>query len=217
MGDGKKGSGDHAQKLCRAKGEHMIIELRQYFANAQGKRAQNVLHFQSQTVPTVGDPYQAATALASAYATSVQAALLACIGNDTVLSAYSAKVADGAGGPTFSTAVGVAGSATAPSLSMLVAANIALLPGAPPYKRKEGHIYVPAMPDTFCDGDQLSSAGFTAYSAYAAAVNTPISAAGTLWDLVIYDRATQVGTAISDSVVKANVSGHRRRLRPVVA
>lgn len=195
----------------------MIIELRQYFANGQGKRAQNVLHFQSQTVPSVSDPYQAATAFANAYATAVQTALLACIGNDTVLSAYSAKVADGSGGPTFSTAIGVVGTASAPSLSMLVAANIALLPGAPPYKRKEGHIYVPAMPDTFCDGDVLSMAGFTAYTAYAAAANTPISAAGTLWDLIIYERATKVGTPISDLVVKANVSGHRRRLRPVVA
>lgn len=195
----------------------MIIELRQYFANGQGKRAQNVLHFQSQTVPSVSDPYQAATAFASAYATAVQTALLACIGTDTFLSAYSAKVADGSGGPTFSTGVGIVGTEASASLSMLVAANLALLPGAPPYKRKEGHIYVPAMPETFCDGDLLSGRGFAAYTTYATAVNTPISAAGTLWDLVIFDRATKVGTAISDLVVKANVSGHRRRLRPVVA
>lgn len=217
MGDGKKGSGKIAANLSREKVNKMIVEMRAYYANAQGKRAQNVMHYQSESAPSSTDPYQIASQFASGFDSVIETLLTSCLCPDTVLSAYSSKVADGSGGPTFSEGIGVPGTQTGHSLSMLVAANIALLPGTPPYKRKIGHIFVPAMPETFCDGDLLTTIGDAFYGALANGFSLPVTAAGVQWQMVIFDRTTKTGTPISDFVIKPNVSGHRRRLRPVVA
>lgn len=191
-----------------------VQEVRLFWSNSQGKRAQNVFHMQAQTAPVSANPLGTSNLLATALNTALQTLLLDVICSDTALEAIGCRRVNNGGGPAISSVINAAGNATGNSLSMIVAANCVLFPDSPPFQRKEGHIYFPAVPEQFVDGDAFQTAGLTAYTNLMNGIYAGVTADGANWLPVIYDRKTSTASTTTLHGVRANVSGHGRRIRP---
>lgn len=194
-----------------------VQEVRIYYSNPQGKRAQNVIHLQANGAPASANPFTTSNILLSAFKTTLETDILQCLCGDTSVDAYTAKRITNSGGPTAVLVGGGTGGVVGNSLSMLVAANLCLLPDNPPFARKEGHIFMPAIPDSFVDADELQAGAFTAYNQFLGDLYNGLLADGATWYPVIFDRNTKAAGVTSTFVVRKNVSGHKKRVRPTVS
>lgn len=190
-----------------------VYELRVFYANADGKRAQNVMHWEASTPPVSSDVFVVAGLIASGFSGANMTALRACLGSDTQVVALACKRVNNGGGPTATLLINQPGTVDSQCISMLVSECLTLIQSAAPFNRKLGKIFVPAVPETFVTTDVLMAAGYTAYGAYTTALLGPIMESGSAFNLGIYDRTSHLFTNISDIRIRLTVSGLRRRGR----
>jgi hypothetical protein len=194
-----------------------VYELRIYYSNLDGKRAENVLHVQPQSAPASADPFTVAGDVLTAWRLANETFLVQLLGTDVTITAYSGKRVNNGGGPTASLLSGVPGLGGSQCVSMLAAANLAMLPPTAPFARKTGHVYVPGVYEGSWLGDVIDPTFLTAATAYASALVTTFVANGATWETVIYDRTTTTAVVPNNIICRPTITSLRRRTRPKIA
>lgn len=193
-----------------------VYEVRVYYSNTDGKRSQNVIHYMFTIAPLGTDPFVTAGDLLAVFDTDNSADLQSALCVDTTITAYTARKVNDGGGPTNVRFVNLPGSVAGDSLTMLASANLRLIPAMAPYARKTGHIYIPSIPELYCDTDVYTSEGLSAYNALALSFATPMTVDTGTANVCIYDRTTSTGAPISQIQLAPTVTGMRRRSRPKI-
>jgi len=191
-----------------------IYEVKLFWADQDGKRSENVLNYQAEAAPGPTDPFVVANDVATAFLTANLAGILACVSTDVTLLAITCRRVNNAGGPTYSSIVASNGSRTGETMTNAVAVNLCLIPNAPPYQRKEGHLYLGGIVASDVVGDVIQNALTVLLTALRNLLLTALVTAGTSFELVILDRSTKIGQQIADIVQRNVITPLRRRLKP---
>lgn len=188
------------------------MEHRIGYRSTGGLFAENVLNYQCATTPTNTDPIHLATIFGTAWQTSCQSLLLACMSNLGTVTAYQTRLIGPVGGPTVSTLVDMVGTVSSPPLSDAVSLCIRWLTNV---AKKQGRIFVPSVPETFVVNDVLQSVAVTALNNLGGilAGNIDDSDMNT-WQLSLYDRKTGTLKLVLGWAIRNIITAMRRRLYP---
>lgn len=193
-----------------------VYDIRMYFSDGVGRRSQMVTHWEFGTGGSPADPFAGANAMMTQYQAAIQATMLGCVSADMTLDVYSSRRVNNGGGPTNTLIVGTAGGATGTLFSNAVAFNIAMVPGAPPYLRKTGHMYLPGVNETDVVQDVIQAGAISAIGFFTVNLAAGFMVGGIQVNQVIWDRTTQVAVAVGDYVLRPRISPLRRRIRPAL-
>lgn len=194
-----------------------VYEVRLYWAGPEGKRWENVMYYQSNAEPTESDPFVVAQDIVDGFNTVQAAAMLVAVSTSVTLTAISARRVNNGGGPTYTQPINSPGTRTGDMMTDAVAFNLCSIPSAAPYQRKEGHVYLGGIVASDVVGDAIQSAIRVILLELVDALGLAISAAGAEFNLVLWDRTTQIARTIADWVIRPTISALKRRLRPRVA
>lgn len=177
---------------------------------------QNVSHWRLNTAGTHTD-YELAQDLALAFSLADQTDMLEAIAQNCTLESYSAERVQPNGGPTATVPVNLPGLFTADCNDTALAVNTRLLPGAPPYRRKEGHWYFWGVPVN----GLVDNVWDPAYLALIQTFNIDLLNGlpsglepGNGWTLIIYDKTTHTGPDVANAPIVPAPSHLRKRQRP---
>lgn len=194
-----------------------IYEVKLFWADQDSKRAENVMNWQFVAPPISTDPFAVAGLVANGFLTLCQTQLLLCVSVDVTLTAITCRRVNNAGGPTWSLALNDAGTRTGATFSNAIAVNICEIPGAAPYRRKEGHFYLGGIVTTDVIGDAIQGALHALITTLYGEWSSSFTVSGALMFQVIFDRTTKIGTPIADYVIRPTITPMGRRLKPRAA
>jgi len=191
-----------------------VYECRLFWSDPAGKRGENVMHFTPVSSPSSTDPFVIAKDLITALELSLIGDLLACVSTTVTLSAISAKKVNNGGGPTYTSINGSPGTRSGNEMTGAVAANLAFIPSVGPYLRKLGRIFIGGLVETDVIGDVIQSALQVLINQVITDLQGSFVGTYATYVVTLYDRSTDIATAISDFVLRPTISALRRRLRP---
>lgn len=191
-----------------------IYQLRIGGVNGKGNFSENILHFQSSEASTFSK-LAYANEIITAWLANIQAAFLACLGNDYVVNIIDCKAVNGGGGPTANQIVNGAGGFGSGSSSSALAANLVIFTAAP--NNRQGHVYIPGVPTSGIDSDVLQTDYVSVLNDLGALLIVPMTGAhGSNITYGVYTRKTDSFHAALTWDVRSKVTAFNQRLRPVV-
>lgn len=184
--------------------------------NGAGNFFQNVFHYVLSEAGSGTTPFEYADGLISKWITSILPSYLALMGQDVVLDFITARKLPPAGGIASVRVIQSAGSDTHNSISAGLAGDVAWLTNAP--SNKPGHSYVSCLPTNAIDTDAITSAFFTKFGNWIAAMITPLTLAGALGDATfsMFTRKTATMHTVTTGLIKPKLTAIGRRLLPQI-
>jgi len=191
-----------------------VYELRVASYGAVSGFCENVLNYSQVATPPLGpNPFEIAKALGNAWNSANLTTYLACLPDSATVGSIRTRRVNNGGGPTCVLIINANGTVVSVQPSGMIAANIALYPTTPPWK--EGHIYMPLVPDSFITTDTWTSAAIAAFTALINALKTVIVDALTnAWQEIIWRRKSATIDPIDAYQLMPKPTPMGRRIKP---
>jgi len=175
---------------------------------------QNVLHYQTDTVPAV-DQRTIAEALIDQFVATVMPDWLPLISPTVGITSLSARRMNDTGGPTFTIIFEAQGSGAGPVETTGIAMDIALAPVTFPWQ--PGHIYIGGIPQGMIADNSFDPAFVNNVQTLCNKLKLPLvlgGGAGVTMQQVIWSRKTRTARKIQEWVLRPKPSALNRRLQP---
>jgi len=175
---------------------------------------QNVLHYQTDTIPAVNQR-TIAEELIRSWNTQNLPTLLPLLANNMFLTSYSARRMNDTGGPTYSLIFESQGTGVAPMADSAIALDVALAPVTFPWQ--PGHIYVGGLSQGYLADNEWDPAFLQTAQLWLNELKKPLvlgGGAGVTMTQVIWSRKLKVARAINEWLLRPKPTALNKRLAP---